>query len=95
MHETPYLNSNCVAKLGPSLTNNLSCCPQFGRGVIMFPAQKLGDERHGHLSNLNNPRSYNLRYRDKEKQNKDVANIHISKHFNKYLGYSFFCQNDF
>ena len=74
---TPYLNSNCVAKLGPSLTNNLSCCPQFGRGVIKFPAQKLGDERHGHLSNLNNPRSYNLRFRDKEKQNKDVANIHF------------------
>ena len=43
----------------------------------MFPAQKLGDERHGHLSNLNNPSSYNFRFRDKEKQNKDVAFIFL------------------
>ena len=55
----------------------------------MFPAQKLGDERHGHLSNLNNPSSYNLRFRDKEKQNKDVANIHILIHFNTNQGCSF------
>ena len=76
---TPYLNSNCVAKLGPSLTNNLSWCPQFGRGVIKFPVQaEIRDKRHGHLSNLNNAWSYNLRFRDKGRnENRDVANIFL------------------
>ena len=67
MHDTIFKFKLCC-KIRTEFDQQFILVPQFGRGVIKFPAQaEIRDKRHGHLSNLNNAGSYNLRFRDKGK----------------------------